>query len=423
MRYKHFTQTLTLVLAVAALAAGAEAQSQSDTKAAKVGFTSDGRLLINGEPTFFIGFAAGPPIDLKTPEGGDGWAEMAAGGMRVVRGDTGVKPGTPGYADSLGKYLDVAHAHGVYVWPFLQKMAQVRTPADRDRLEKLVMRFRNHPGIMFWKSEDEPEWGKIPVGPLHEAYELIHRLDPNHPVWFCHAPRGTLETLRPYNAACDVLSTDIYPVSEPPGKHSLEANKGLSMVGDYTKRMVTLADGKKMVFMVLQVSWSGVSPKHNPKNRIMFPTARQERYMLYEAIICGANSVSFFGMPGCLSGRDAELGWNWTYWRTVLKPLLADIKPGGDLYPVLTSPDSKYPLQFTGAPRIEVRTKQVGDRLYIFAAAREGETQSVRFSGLPDGEVTVLQENRSITVKAGAFSDSFAEHDVHIYRVKVEGSK
>ncbi len=382
----------------------------------KVEVAADGRLLVNGRPFFFIGFSPGPPLKLETPEGGDGWAEMAAGGMSVVRGAIPEKEGTPEGAKAFGGYLDAAAAHGVYVWPFLHELVDVNRPGMKQRLERFVLQYKDHPAVLMWKSADEPEWGKKPVGPLREAYELIRRLDPHHPVWFCHAPRGTLETLRPYNAACDVLSTDIYPVSEPPGKHSLEANKGLSMVGDYTRRTVELADGKKMVFMVLQACWSGVNPAHNPKNRLMFPTFREARYMMYQAIICGANSLSFFGMPVALTGRDAELGWNWTYWRAVLRPLLEEIKPGSELYPVLVAPESRYSLRFTGAPQIEVRWKEASVYLYIFAAAREGETRQVTFSGLQDGEVAVLHEGRTLTARGGAFTDTFAAHDVHVYR-------
>jgi hypothetical protein len=383
---------------------------------AKVTIAPDGRLLIDGQPYFFFGFAPGPPIDLRTPEGGDGWAEMAAGGMSVVRGGVSYDQWNPEVEKDFARYLDVAHRHGVYVWPFLREMVDFRKPGMRERLTRFVEQYRDHPAIMFWKSADEPEWGKIPVEPLREAYELIRKLDPNHPVWFCHAPRGTLETLRPYNVACDVLSTDIYPISEPPGKHSLEPNKGLSMVGDYTRRTIELAEGKKMVFMVVQAAWSGVTPAHNPKNRLMFPTFRQARYMTYQALICGADSISFFGMPVATTGRDAELGWNWAYWRAVLRPLLAEIKPGTELYPVLISPDSKHPLRFTGAPQIEVRRKEAGVYLYIFAAAREGPTQTVTFSGVQDGEVAVLHENRTLETKGGAFTDTFDPHDVHIYR-------
>lgn len=394
----------------------------------KLSITPDGRLTLNGRPCFFIGFAPGPPLDFKTPEGGDGWAEMAEGGMSVVRGGASRDGWTPEVEEQFVRYLDAAHRRGVYVWPFLREMVELNKPGMRDKLASFVRKYRGHPGILFWKSADEPEWGKLPVEPLKQAYDLIHEIDPDRLVWFCHAPRGTLETLRPYNAACDIVSIDIYPISEPPGKHSLEANKGLSMVGDYTRRTVELAKDGKMPFMVLQACWSGVNPAHNPKNRLMFPTFRQERYMLYQAIICGANSVSFFGMPVALTGRDAELGWNWTFWRAVLRPLLAEIKPGSELYPVLTSPDSTYPLQFTGAPQIEVRCKEASVYLYILAAAREGQTVEVTFSGLQDGEVTVLHENRTLETRNGSFTDTFAPHDVHIYRAlrvmpPVEGTR
>jgi len=389
---------------------------------ARVEVLSDGRLAVNGVPTFFLGFAPGPPMDLKTPEGGNGWQELAEGGISVVR--QGAAPRTDWNDEEESRfeqYLDNAIKHGVRVWPMLRELVVVSDTQSRERLTSFVNRFKDHPGILLWKSADEPQWGQIPAEPLTEAYRLMRRLDPNHPVWICHAPRGTLDELRPYNDACDVLSTDIYPVSEPPGKHSLEANRGLSMVGDYTKRMVELSEGRKFVFMVLQVCWSGVMSRPEKTNRLMFPTFRQERYMMYQAIICGARSLSFFGMPFGLSVRDAELGWNWTYWRAVLKPLFAEIKPGSELYPVLTAPDSSYPLRFTGAPQIEVMCRESGVYLYIFAAAREGKSKRVQFSGVEDGDVTVLFENRTLQASGGRFADRFDEHDVHIYRATQKG--
>jgi hypothetical protein len=408
--FRAFLTGLLVALAPPAVPARAEESP------VKLAVTPDGRLELNGRPYFFIGFSPGPPVDLRNPEGQDGWAEMAEGGMAVVRGGVGDEDWTAARETAFQHYLDHAWARGVRVWPFLREMVEVNRPGMRDRLSAFITRYRGHPGVLFWKSADEPEWGRKQVEPLREAYELIHRLDPGRLVWFCHAPRGTLETLRPYNEACDVLSIDIYPVSVPAGKHSLEANKALSMVGDYTRRVVELAGGRKMPFMVLQACWSGANPAHNPANRLVFPTFRQERYMLYQAIICGANSVSFFGMTVGLLGRDAELGWNWTFWRAILRPLLAEIRPGSELYPVLTLPDAKSPPGFTGAPRIEARAKEAGVYLYILAAAREGEPTDVEFSGVADGEVTVLHENRVLNAAGGRFRDRFAEHDVHVYR-------
>lgn len=383
--------------------------------------TPDGRLLLNGKPYFFIGTSPGPNINLKTPEGGDGWAELASGGINVVRGYPGMHEATTTTLRDVKQYMDNTIAHGIYTWPFLWHVVERDNELARANLKTIIETFKNHPAVFFWKFGDEPEWGKIPAANMVKAYNLVKQLDPAHLIWIAHAPRGTLQTLKPYNDACDVLATDIYPVSEPMGKHSLEPNNEISMVGDYTKRMVQLAEGKKLVFMILQVYWSGVNPKNNPKNKEMFPTAKQERYMTYQAIINGANSLSFFGLalkPDPNSANsDKKLGCNWTYWRSTLKPLLAEIKQGSELYPALIAPDAKVPVQFTGAPQMEVRCKQTDDALWVLAAAREGPTQKVTFSGVPDGAVKVVYENRSLQSTGGAFSDTFAANDVHVYRI------
>jgi hypothetical protein len=403
-------QGFVLVSVTASTSAPATSTSSSTT------LTVDKRLLVNGIPTFFIGTAPGPPVDLRTPEGRDGWAELAEGGITVVRSVVPLDSDDPTSLGEVLAYMDNAWEHGVRVWPALRKVVTRNSEEDRAKLKKVVSSLKGHPGLLFWKSSDEPEWSKTPVEPLRKAYETIRAEDPNHLVWITHAPRGTHETLLPYNVACDVIATDIYPVSEPRGKHSLLPNKDLSMVGDYTQRMVRLSGGEKMVFMILQGCWSGVLPSRDSRNRLMFPTFREERYMLYQAIINGSDSISFFGLTFGLSGRDEELGFNWTFWRAVLRPLLAEIREGSELYPVLTGPRSNYPLRFTGAPQIEVRWKEAGVYLYIFAAAREGGTRTVTFSGIADGEVSVLFENRTVTATGGQFVDRFRPHDVHVYR-------
>lgn len=376
-----------------------------------------GRLFVDGVPYFFFGNNPGPRPDFKTPEGGNGWAELYEGGIRVVRGDSSPEPWTREKIDDFAKYLDAAWSQGVRVAPMLRELVSLRKPQDKELLTYFVNKYKDHPGVLMWKSTDEPEWGKVPAATLIEAYKIIRQLDPNHPVWIAQAPRGTLKTLSPYNAACDIIGMDIYPVSEPPGKHSLLPNKDLSMVGDYTRWVAELGGGERATMMVLQgASWSGVAFQHNPSNLYMQPTFRQERYMMYQAIICGADNLAFFGNTGGRLGRDEELGFNWTWWRAVLKPLLTEIKPGSELYPVLIAPNSEYPLQFTGSPQIEARWKEVGIYLYIFAAAREGQPVDVKFTGLQDGEVTVLFENRTIDAKGGTFTDHFAPHDVHVYR-------
>ena len=94
-----------------------------------------------------------------------------------------------------------------------------------------------------------------------QGLPIIKELDPDRPVVCIQAPRNTIEELRRYNATCDVSGADIYPVSVPMGIHSHLPNKQCSVVGDYTKRMIEVVNGQKPIFMVLQVTWSGVLPE------------------------------------------------------------------------------------------------------------------------------------------------------------------
>src|SRR5678815_1241048 len=100
----------------------------------------------------------------------------------------------------------------------------------RDRLRKVVNRFKEHPGMGAYYGVDEPQWGNHPIDRMVRAYQIIKELDPDHPVWVNHAPRGEVEELAAYNVTCDATGLDIYPIGYPPGEHSLGANKEMSMV-------------------------------------------------------------------------------------------------------------------------------------------------------------------------------------------------
>ena len=137
--------------------------------------------------------------------------------------------------------------------------------------------FKASPGLAFWKGEDEPQWGEMnspetkrrprSLPPTRSSSEE----DPDHPVWIVQAPRGTIEQLKPYNATYDITGVDIYPISYPPGPAcSKDANKEISMVGDYTRKMIEVVEDKKPVWLTLQIAWSGVS--RPGQNTLRFPT-------------------------------------------------------------------------------------------------------------------------------------------------------
>ena len=410
----RFYSMRSLVVAVV-LSAGLQFAQSSEAK-----INSDLVLVIDGKKVFPIGFTTPPPPDGKTPRGKNGIKELADAGATFMR--TGAWGGD--WDDETiareKKYLDAAARYGMYCMPYLRKHAKVSSDAEETQLRQLLNRFKDHPGLGAWKGDDEPEWGKVPLEPLTRAYRVIKEVDPKHPVVIIHAPRGTVESLRPYNSIADVLGADIYPVGVPPGAHSLLPNKNISLVGDHTRIMIDVAEGKMPVWMVLQIAWSGVV---KPGKTLVFPTFQQERFMTYEAIINGARGLIYFGgsIKQAMTPEDAKLGWNWTFWDRVLRRVVEEIGTKSPLYPALVAPNSKLPIQASGAPGLEFCVREVEDQIFILACKREGETAKVEFSGLPGtlrrGDV-LFESSRRVEVKQGRFSDAFEPFSVHVYRFR-----
>jgi hypothetical protein len=260
-------------------------------------------------------------------------------------------------------------------------------------------------------------------------------------------------TLKRYDAGWDVGGIDIYPVSYPPGVHSEEKNKELSMVGDFSRMMRDVA-GEKPFWMTLQIAFSGVV---KPGRTLRFPTFPEQRFMAYEAIINGARGLTYFGggLPQTLNDRDKPLGFNWTYFDRVMRPLFEELGPKSPILAALLAPKSQLklrvaaeappkrgvankeeeqnpqaatPKQFVqdkvaaDASAIECLVREAGDAIYVLACKKEGPTIRVRFKGLPEqihgpglGTV-VFEEPRKVDAEHGSFTDWFGPFEVHVYQ-------
>ncbi|HEY5909947.1 MAG TPA: hypothetical protein VJA21_05020, partial [Verrucomicrobiae bacterium] len=314
----------------------------SSVAGSRATINSDQVLVIDGLKVFPIGFTMPPPPESKTPDGKNAIEELASGGATFLRTGAQVSGWNEETFQREQKYLNAAAQYGLHCMPFLREHAIVTSPADEAQLREVVGKFKDHPGLGAWKGDDEPEWGKRPLAPLVRAYQVVKEVDPNHPLVIIHAPRGTAESLRKYNVAGDIIGADIYPVSYPPGIHSLLTNRAISLVGDHTRLVMEVAEGQRPVWMVLQIAFSGVV---KPGKTLRFPTFPEERFMTYQAIINGARGLFYFGggLEKSLSPRDKELGWNWTFWRRVLRPVIEEIGSHSPLYPALLAPPSPLP--------------------------------------------------------------------------------
>lgn len=420
---------IAVAVVCSALSLPAIAAAEQNTSPSKVVITPEHVLAIDGKPVFTIGFTVPPAPDARAPNGKLALEEFRDAGAIFIR--TGPMRDFDGGAESRWddawiarekEYMDAAAHAGMYCLPWLKELSAVgdARPAREEKLRRIVRMFREHPGMGVWKGEDEPQWGKKPVAHLVRAYQIIHEEDPNHPVWIVQAPRGTVDELREYNAAYDIGGVDIYPVGYPPGTHVIaaEKNKSVTLVGDYTRKMLDVVDGHKPIWLTLQIAWSGVA---KPGKTLRFPTFHEQRFMTYEAIINGARGIIYFGgnLPQTLSERDKPYGWNWTYWERVLRPVIEEIGDKSPLAQALCAPKSKLPVK-ANSDCIELCVRDVGRDVFILACCKDPQkTTEVKFSGLP-GDVAngdVLYESpRKVTANSGTFTDWFAPYEVHVYK-------
>jgi hypothetical protein len=199
------------------------------------------------------------------------------------------------------------------------------------------------------------------------------------------------------------------------------------------------ASGGKPVWMTLQIAWSGIAPSKDAPGAVpRFPSLPQERFMAYQAIVHGARGLIFFGghMTEVCTPDDAAAGWNWTFWRQVLRPVIHELS-SSELQPALLAPDAKVPVRVnthtSGVTDVELVVRRAGGFIYVIAVRRGGSPALVDFVGLPpDSKGEVLfeyvqrplppprqsgkQVPRPVKLTAGGFRDWFSAHDAHVYR-------
>lgn len=407
----------SLVVAVFAGSGGAADTSYDGTRT----------ILFNGKPTFPIALSPGPPLGSTTPWGTNGLAETSLAGVNLYRVGSG---GATWSASDLASVLDwdrAAAALHVYTWPNLGGYALATPGSPEDAgLENVIDTLTSDPSgsaIAMWKGRDEPYWGGIVPSSLQFAYCRVtgrgnpswcdgeSPLDPAQLWVTIQAPRGVATDLALYSPVTDIHGVDVYPVSfrhPDPYLHS---------VGTWTATMNSLKPARP-VWTTIQICSSGSWDKTT--GEFVLPTYDQERYMAYDAIANGARSLTFFGgnVAGCFSGSDAQYGWNWTFWQSVLKPLVQQLSATSAIAPALVN-SAKTPQVTADNATTETMLKQgtSPDDLWLIATRSGPGSKPVKFQGLPSWvhRGAVYTENRTVTASHGSFSDRFAQWDVHVY--------
>lgn len=436
---------IALVAAVACFAGCGDAPSDGTSE---VGSTSEdiasrkgndvkldarGVLHVNQKAVFPVGFTTAPPATSIAPSGKNGLAELHDAGGNFVRS---LAIDSAGWTDAAiareRAWEDVAASHGFNCWLWLHEASAFpsATSVRATRMRSLVTELANHPCMAVWKGADEPQHGGVAPAEMRQAYDLLKSIDGRHPLAVIEAPVGTLSELRAYQGTSDITGFDMYPVGEPMGGQTDRPNKTLSIIGDLERTARELKTAS--TWMTLQISWSGVDPSRGKP--LEFPTLRQERFMVYDAIINGARGLFFFGGHNTFAWQtafDKQQQWAWKFWDDVLKPVVEELGENSPLHPALVGDDSVADIRVSkGAGHlsksgdVEVLARRAPGALFIIAAHKQNvpATEAVTIEGIPFGpEAEVLFEGgRKVAVQAGRLTDTFDGYGVHVYRIAVK---
>ena len=262
---------------------------------------------------------------------------------------------------------------------------------------------------------------------LAEGVKAVRQADPNHIIWFNHAPRNSIADLTFYNHAIDMAGCDIYPVTAQTG-HSDLPNTLVSCVGAYTDRMRRAAK-KKACAMVLQgFGWWDWLPFREDKNNTpetgRRPTFTESRFMAYDAIVHGANAIMYWGTNYVKDkNSDGKETLDTQFWRD----LLAVVRELRNLEPALAAPSAKpvprlkleNNLGSAEEKNLPLMLKKTGDDYILIMVNETHYGLPFTVSGLPaemEGQKLYrLGSSETVTVKEGRFSDGITPFDVYVY--------
>ena len=278
------------------------------------------------------------------------------------------------------------------------------------------------------KGQDKTIWTNgLPDDPCIDPdiivnyYKTIQEKDPTRPVYLnlgqgvsyidwvgrgdCRA--DTL-SYPEYIEACDIISFDIYPVTS---KYELVRNN-LWFVAQGIDNLRRWSRDNKPV-------WCWIETTHiNSENK---PTPSQVKAEVWMALIHGAKGFGYFCHEWVPEPNPKALLDD-----PVMFPAVSEINAQiHQLAPVLNSPDISGVVSVESGNvevPVNIMVKHFEDSLYVFAVSMREGTATVTFTmnGIPHGEITVIGENRKLSISDGRFEDNFNNYEVHLYKIPIQ---
>lgn len=256
-------------------------------------------------------------------------------------------------------------------------------------LRKEVETFRDHPALLSWYMNDEPDGQSRPPALLEKAYQIIREVDPYHPVTvvFVIPEKASL-----FASSHDIAMTDPYPI---PGD--------VDAVRAYMRPLNEYFRFKKPLWLVPQAFGGG-------EFWLREPTADEIRVMTYLGLIENAMGVQYFIRQYPNIRPQSRVTWNGA---------VAVAHETAMLYPWLFSTKQRIAIE-TNVPTVSGKVFDDGESLLVLLANTQNQPAQLQFKVPSTRNATAVQvlfENRSIPVVDGQIQDVIMGYGTKAYRI------
>ena len=335
--------------------ASAKVARHPDQPCRRVSFDRFNRTLVGGKPFFPLGMYWANPVVKEDVE------IYAKGPFNCLMP----------YRLLDDEMMELCREHGLMTCGVVRRLMS-SDPAKRKLAVDYVNRYKEHPSLLAWYTNDEAPLTKLDE--LVECRRLLMELDPEHPTW---TVEDKCSLIRDFMPSFDVIGTDPYPIPRKP----------LSMTGDWTRQTREATYGMRPIWQVPQTfDWSAYR-KMNP-GEAHAPTAAEIATMTWLCIAEGANGIFFYSFHDLKKGtRGATFDERWK----VVCAAALEVK---ELMPILLADPAEAP---AAPPGVSVRAWTLGGIRHILAV--NGTTEQAKFEPHVGAEPVVLDpgEHRFFT--------------------------
>ncbi|MBC7242068.1 MAG: hypothetical protein H5T60_06450 [Anaerolineae bacterium] len=362
--------------------------------------TSPGQPTVTPAPADFLYLGAYGVAPAALPR-------AAAAGVRVV-----AMP--PAELQATLAYMDAAHALGLRVRVSLSPSF---LNAKEEDIAAYLGPLASHPALQLWYLPEEPK-SASDHGRWKRLYELVKKHDAGrHPIGVYLAEGATEEYFAGWTDICDLIFAGAYPEYYRIPRAALYTrvhNAGLA----------AQRAGKGVIAVPQFFDAEAFQDGDTAGTYAGHPDATAVRADAYTALIAGASGIDWYSLEYALPYPDMLAAWEGAIaeLRTLEPALLHPLAEAPFAWRITRGPQSVPSFGRVREPALAARAYEDEAARYLLAVNLADEELEAVFQGVPASQtrLTVVFEEREIELRDGSWSDVFAPHQVHVYRILQE---